>query len=226
MQFDFNPINPLAESPMKLLPSQLNELYDLIVNMGYFSPGQFSKSASGDEFTMNGTEYYFKIFEDSNYSNSFVVNYSPGETSYKAASSTVGWDKVSYYFQNWLYFLNREIVSPDKWGRLFDEMKSLIGTTPDHDLHFSHAEFLDISNKINHIKSSLEQIPLLTDQNAAIEHQLDNLLERTSSLKKFEWQNLFIGTIISIIIQLNVTPENAALLYDLIKTTFKGLFLR
>lgn len=210
---------------MKLLPSQLNQLYDIIIESGNFSPSQFQKSDSGDEFRLTGTDYYFKIFDNTGYVNSFVVNYAPGDTYYKEASSSIVWHEVSSYFNNWLYFLNREITTPDKWGRLLEEMGSLIGTTPNQNTFFTHDEFLDISNKFNYIKSSLSQIPLVQEQNVAIINQLDVLLERTSTLNKFEWQHFFIGTIVSIIIQLNVTPDNAALLYELIKRTFKGLFL-
>ncbi|HEY1062909.1 MAG TPA: hypothetical protein VGE44_14530 [Daejeonella sp.] len=210
---------------MKLLPSQLNQLYDIITQGGYFSPSQFEKSANGDHFKLTGSEYYFRIFEADGYANSFIVNFAPGESFYKESSSRIGWHDVSSYFANWLYFLKREVIAPDKWGRLLEEMRSLIGTTPNYNAKFSHAEYLDISYKFEHIKSSLTQIPLLKEQNEAIINQLDNLLELTNKLNKFDWQNLFIGTIISIIIQLNVTPENASLLYELIKTTFKGLFL-
>ncbi|MBC7416780.1 MAG: hypothetical protein H7325_01315, partial [Pedobacter sp.] len=90
---------------MKLLPSQLNELYDIIIRMGYFSPGQFSKSPTGAEFRMTGTDYYFKVLKVPDYVDSFMVNYSPGETSYDASSPSLGWGNVSSFFQNWLYFL-------------------------------------------------------------------------------------------------------------------------
>jgi hypothetical protein len=211
---------------MQLLPSQLNELYDLIIKTDYFSPTQFAKSATGDEFKMEGTGYYFKVFEDSRYVNSLFVNFSPGEMLYKDGSSSITWLEVPNYFLKWLKYLKREISAPDKWGRLFNEMRYLIGTTPNQVENFSRNEYIDISNKIDHIKSSLAQIPLLQEQNVAIKIQLDNLLEKTNNLNKFDWQNLFIGTIISIIIQLNVTQENAVSLYDLIKKSFKGLFLQ
>lgn len=211
---------------MQLLPSQLNELYDLIIETDYFSPGQFTKSALGDEFRMNGTRYYFRIFEDTEYVNSLFVNFSPGEMLYKEGSSSIPWMEVPVYFLKWLKYLKREISAPDKWGKLFDEMRYLVGTTPSQSANFSHEEYLEISNKIDHIKSSLAQIPLLQEQDTAIKNQLDNILELTSKLNKFDWQNLFIGTIISIIIQLNVTQENALSLYNLIKSTFKDLFLK
>lgn len=35
---------------MQLLSSQLNELFDLIISSKHFSPTQFSKSSTGDQF--------------------------------------------------------------------------------------------------------------------------------------------------------------------------------
>lgn len=211
---------------MQLLPSQLNEIYDVIVKTKYFSPTQFTKSASGDEFRMEGTEYYFRVFEDAGYVNSLIVNFSPGQFLYKEGSVSMPWIEVPIYFKKWLTYLKREISAPNKWGRLFDEMQYLIGATPIEYTTFSHLEYLDIFSKIDYIKAYLSQIPLLQEQNVAITNQLDNLLEQTKNLNKFDWQNLFIGTIISIIIQLNVTHDNAILLYNLIKNVFKGLFLK
>lgn len=211
---------------MELLPSQLNELYDLIVSSKYFSPTQFTKSAAGDQFQLTDTGYYFRIYDNTGYVNSLVVNFSPGETLYKDASTNIPWKDVKEYFTKWLKYLYREVSSPDKWGRIFDEIQYLIGTTPNQYTSFSHQEYLTISAKIDLIKSSLEHIPLLQEQNFAIKNQLDHLLELTTELNKFDWQNLFIGTTLSIIIQLKVTNENAQLLYELIKRTFEGLFLK
>jgi hypothetical protein len=157
---------------MQLLPSQLNLLYDAIIKTDYFSPAQFTKSTTGDEFKMEGTKYYFRIFEDSGYVNSLFVNFSPGEMLYKDGSSSIAWQEVPIYFQKWLKYLAREISAPDKWGRLFDERRYLVGTTPNIAVSFSHDEYIDISNKINEIKSSLAQIPLLQEQALSVENQL------------------------------------------------------
>lgn len=211
---------------MELLRSQLNELYTLVVDTGYFSPTQFDKSATGTEFRLTGTAFYFKIFENSGYANSLIVNFSPGEILYKDASSSIVWKDVKEYFKKWLKYLKREVSSPDKWGRAFDEAQYLIGGTVDQNLHFTHDEYLLISSQIQTIKTSLDRIPLLQEQTIAIKNQLDHLLELTAQLNKFDWQNLLIGTIISIVVQLGVSKDNAVLLYELIKNTFHKIFLK
>ena len=211
---------------MELLRSQLNELYTLITDSQHFSPTQFSKSAAGTNFQLVGTNFYFRIFEDTGYANTLIVNFSPGETLYRDASSSIGWKDVKDYFKKWLSYLKREVSSPDKWGRVFDEAQYLIGTTINQNVNFTHDEYLLLSTQINTIKSSLDRIPLLIEQNSAIKNQLDHLLELTSELNKFDWQNLMIGTIISIVIQLGVTQDNAKLLYELIKDTFQKVFLK
>ncbi len=79
--------------------------------------------------------------------------------------------------------------------------------------------------KINQIKSSLGTINLLEEQQVAISQKLDHLIDVAKDLNKFDWKNLFIGTIISIIIQLEVNKENAALLWELIKRVFRNFLL-
>jgi hypothetical protein len=84
---------------------------------------------------------------------------------------------------------------------------------------------IELSSKIDQIKTSLDTIPLLEEQQIAIINQLNHLTELAKELNKFDWKNLFIGTIVSIILQLYVTRENAARLWNLIKTVFSNFFL-
>jgi len=211
---------------MELLPSQLNVLYDLIEKNGHFSATQFTKTLNGDYIEFNKTSYYFKIYVDTGYVNSLVVNFSPGEKLYKEASSSIPWEQVVVYFGKWLKYLKREITSPDKWGRAFGELAYLGSATGSQYTHFTHSEYLNIVNKLDHIKKGLEQIPLTDEQNRGLKAQFDHLETKIDELNKFDWQSLFIGTVISVIIQLGVDKENANLLYDLIKLYFQGLILR
>lgn len=195
---------------MRLLPSQLNELYDEIIETDYFSPGQFTESLTGHDFKMPGTGYYFRISEDTEYANSLYVKFYTGEILYRQASSRLPWVEVPVYFSKWLKYLKREVPTTDKWDRLFDEMRYLVAAMPGQSTNFSYEEFQCVSRKIEHIKPSLAQIPLLEEQVTALRIQLDHLLELTKELNKFDWQSLFIGTMLSIIMQLNITLEECS----------------
>ena len=90
---------------------------------------------------------------------------------------------------------------------------------------FTHLEYLDLSNKLNKLIDAIPDLKLLENKTKAIQLELHNLLDKATELGKFDWRNLFIGTIISIVIQLNVNPENAAALWNLIKGIFNNYFL-
>jgi hypothetical protein len=181
---------------------------------------------NGDTIGYTPTEYYFQIFELEGYHNSFIANFSPGDQRFQDGSPNLDWGGIKAYFYDWLNYLKREIAAPDKWALLIEGVNYLSGPFVNELSKFDHSEYLDISNKIEQIKSNLTSIPLLQQQSIAIENQLDRLLQLTEELNKFDWKNLFIGTIISVIIQLNVTQENAHLLYELIKKVFHGLLLQ
>ncbi|RXF70539.1 hypothetical protein [Arcticibacter tournemirensis] len=210
---------------MHLLRSQLNELYDLIEKQGYFSPLQFSVLPGQKELTLNDTQFYFRVFEDTGYANSMIANFSPGKSMYMDATSGIDWEGIKFYFKDWLSYLKREVSAPDKWERLIEEVRYLIGESPVENTAFSHQEYLEVRRNIDNIKNQLSSIPLLEAQNTAILQQLNRVAEMTDKLNKFDWRNFFIGTITSCVIQLGVTQEHARLLAELIRNTFSGWLL-
>ncbi len=68
-------------------------------------------------------------------------------------------------------------------------------------------------------------LPFLANTLPEIQVQLNNLTQLAEKMSKFDWANLFVGTIISIVIQLSITPDNAKTLWGIIKGIFTGYFL-
>ncbi|KEQ31209.1 hypothetical protein N180_02880 [Pedobacter antarcticus 4BY] len=209
---------------MKLLTSQKNSLYDLIELNDSFTPSQFAVIDGANQFRIQYTnsEYYFKIQK---VTSSWYIDFIPGSNTYQNSTSTSLWSEVAIHFRHWVENLNREISAPDKWDRLTQEMNNLRGIIPADNTMFSHSEYLILSQQISQIKSSIAAISLTSEQNFAIESKLDHLLALANDMNKFDWQGLFIGTIISIIIQLGVTQEHAQELLAIIKQVFSGYFL-
>jgi len=217
---------------MKLLISQKNELFDLIEKTDYFTPLQFelieTSSKKGDiftEVTFKDTTYYFKYFLDKEYYRSFFVNYSPGDDTIVGISSNLSWYSGLTVFSDWLSYLKRELIIPNKWERLTSDNIDIRFSSSFNEFKFSYVEYEELKLKINQIKGSLGTINLLEEQQVAISQKLDHLIDVAKDLNKFDWKNLFIGTIISIIIQLEVNKENAALLWELIKRVFRNFLL-
>jgi hypothetical protein len=214
---------------MKLLISQKDALFDLI-EMSGFSPHQFQQievkskynSENSFELRFNNSEYFF-LFDFSN--GKYMQRSCPGEYTYLEKGTNGTWDEQFASFGNWLQYLKREITAPNKWERLRVEMESLnIQFNHDED-KFTVVEYEDVVAKINVLKQQLGTIGLLPDQVAAISNKLDHLTEYAKTMNKFDWKGLFVGTMISIVIQLEVNHENANALWRLIKRIFNTYFL-
>jgi hypothetical protein len=216
---------------MKLLTSQKNTLYEIIKNNVFFSHNQFEliedehmgESSTGMEYKDN-KRFYFK-FVDNDYYNSLIVNFSPDDEQVLGASSNIDWEQALTYFDNWLYFLKREVTAPNLWEKFKTEISEVKYYNDFSNQKFSFSEYEDIKQKIDLLKTNLSNIPLILSQQSEILSRLDHLSETAKELGKFDWINLFIGTIISIVIQLKVTPDNANALWDLIKRIFGNYFL-
>lgn len=216
---------------MKLLQSQSNELFKLIQSSHLLHPSQFSFSNQGlraDSSVLvrhNASEYNFRIFEDDRYVNVFNVNYTPGENVYKEIFSNLDWSGIVHCFNKWLLNISKEIVEPNYWERLESNTQSVNLSYSSDNSKFTIREFEDLKLKMNILSERLDSIPINHEQLTQIKGQLDRITDIAKDLGKYDWINLFIGTIIAIVIQLNVTPDNARLLWELIKTTFNALFL-
>jgi hypothetical protein len=216
---------------MKLLTSQKNSIFELIQDDDFFSPNQFEiveNDLMGEfktrlEFKANRS-FYFNFF-DTDYVNKLYVNFSPGDEQFIDSSATITWNEALSYFENWLYYLQREITAPNLWEKFKTEISEIDYFNNFSNQKFSFAEVTEIAEKIDVLKNSLSAIPLILNQQQEILLRLDHLSETAKELGKFDWVNLFIGTIVSIIIQLNVTPENANAIWDLIKRVFNNYFL-
>ncbi|UTN05155.1 hypothetical protein L0669_04430 [Flavobacterium bizetiae] len=216
---------------MKLLKTQKNSLFDIIQEIDFFSHNQFEFIENESEGTYNTRIQYnpdksfFFSFTDSKSINVLYVNYSPGEEQIIDSSSQITWNEALNHFLNWLVFLNREVTAPNLWEKFKTEISDIKFLNNFNNEKFSFSEFTEISQKIESLKNSLSTIPLILNQQNEIILRLDHLSETAKDLGKFDWINLFVGTIISVVIQLNVTPENANALWELIKRIFNNYFL-
>jgi len=216
---------------MKLLNSQKDQIYNYITAKHYFSPNQFKL----DEIDQMGriitslkfinSKYYFNFIEDTDYVG-FYLNYSPGQERVIEATPNVNWKIGFDHFITWLTNLERELKSPNLWERFQIELSGVQLISNFDTSKFTVSEYEKLAKKLNIISEKISSIPLLANQQSEIIISLQRLAESAKELNRFDWKNLFIGTIISIVIQLNVTPENAAILWNLIKDVFNDYFLQ
>jgi hypothetical protein len=215
---------------MKLLNSQKDQLFDIIEEQN-LSPSQFEFNEEQGN-VVSHTESTILTFKNSKYffqfdyrNNRHYSIFSPGNSTIIEEDFPRDWKNQLNNFKKWIFYLLREIQTPNKWDRLKKEINEInIGFTADEE-KFSFQEYEELTNKINLLKESIKEIGLSKDQILGINKKLDFLIESAKTLSKFDLKSLFVGTIINITIQLGLSPENSKSLWDLIKHIFNQLFL-
>lgn len=218
---------------MKLLASQKDTLFDYIENVG-LSPSQFefketpSSYSSGQIATIllfKDSEFYFTFETYPNSLTSHFALYCPGSDSHTNQHNSGTWINQLKYVNLWLQHLIREINTPNKWNRLFKEIEGIGFNFENNEDKFTVREYEDLKQRIFTLKASISTVGLLPEQITAINTKLDHLTDVAKEMNKFDWKGLFVGTIITIVIQLNVNPQNAQALWILIKQIFNNYLL-
>ena len=164
-------------------------------------------------------------FERGDFINSSMIYYWPGKDQIMDRFGPLSWDSCIAKFYEWLHNLQREVTAPNLWERFQSSVSNIQLSNNDDNSKFTHQEYLDLSSKIDILINAVPSINLLENQTIAIQSQLVDLLSKTNSLGKYDWRNLFVGTMISIIIQLGVTQDNANELWILVKQIFSNYFI-
>ncbi|MDQ3021320.1 MAG: hypothetical protein M3R36_12235 [Bacteroidota bacterium] len=213
---------------MKLLLTQKNQLFDLIELEG-LSPIQFNIIETENRLGLSTRFEYansgFFLFESEISDFLSHVIYSPGDFTFQSGTNTKDWNENIKHFRGWLNYLKREINAPDKWGKLQSEIENLNLIGAEDEDKFSASEYEQLKVKMETLKKKISELSLNPKQSEIINSKLDYLTMIALTLNKFDWKSLFIGTIISIIIQSSISPENSKALWLLIKGIFNNYFL-
>ena len=215
------------------MTSQKDLLFDSIEAIK-LSPSQFeiterkSKFTSGvaTMVTFKNSEFFFLFETSQRQSLNHYALFTPGKDSFHETEDTMIWDAQFRCFKNWLSYVVREITAPNKWDRLQNEINNLGITISNGEDKFSALEFENLKEKLLQLKNGITSLGLLPEQISSLNNKIDHLAELAKTMNKFDWKGLFIGTIMSIIIQLSVTPENAKSLWQLIKQIFSSFLLQ
>lgn len=208
---------------IKLLKSQKNDLYKAIESSKHYTPSQFEYVEVGEKVSLlhKTTGERFDIREDMP---GYWITYEPGFLS-SYDSYTIPWEGMEEYIHTWLTNLHRENSVPDLWEELQKNVEIANVSTFQTNTGFTISEYELLKTKIEALSTNINMLPLLAEQQVEIIKQINRVTELAEKLGKFDWTNLFVGTIISIIIQLNVTRENAQAIWDLVRGIFKDYLL-
>jgi hypothetical protein len=219
---------------MKLLLSQKNMLFDVIEVYG-LSPSlfEYKEKVEANEvvetiISFKSSFFYFSISNTKSSKKNGFVKHSPGEINFEDVHYLDHWYDIHNNFIQWLRNIQREIQLEDKWEKLNNEIQSLQLYKEGGDFFnskFTVPEYLEIKQRIFQLKEGISTLELLPEQISILNDKLDMVLDMTTQLGRFDWKGLFVGIIVSIIIQLEVTPDNAKAIWDLIKQVFHNYFI-
>lgn len=214
---------------MELLISQKDQIFEIIQSSNFFSPNQFkiivARYKTETQIKFQNSKYFFNIRTEEQ-TGGFEIERSPAKDRLFIRISILNWSTVIEQFSEWIENLEREIKSPNLWEK-FDSNIFGFEIQPDLDnTKFTVKEFEQLSLKMNILIQNLQSLNLLDNEKSEIQKRLQHLLELSKDLGKFDWKSMFVGTIVSIIIQLNVNKENAEALWKLIKQAFNTYFIK
>ncbi len=208
---------------MILLQTQKNQVYELIERED-LSPGMFSfdesNSYNNDTFLrLKNSDYYF-IFATSR-SGGHFARFSPGEETPHEDHAPSSWINQLGYVRRWLFYLKRELNAPNKWKLLEEELNNLNFDDIKYDnVKFTYQEYQLISEKIAELKVKISKLDLLENQITVINSKLDHLLELAKNMNKTDWKELFIGSIISLTMQLSIDRSVGKTIFEYLKSLF------
>lgn len=211
---------------MLLLQTQKNEVYELIEEFG-LSPSMFSFSdpSDADENTylhfVNNSQYYFNFAQSR--SGGHFARYSPGyDTPYKDEAPG-SWSVQLACVRRWLGNLKKQLEAPDKWKLLQEELENMdFGDIRYEDTKFTYREYELLKEKIAELKSKISELDLVEEQVKQINGKLDHLLHLAKDMNKTDWKELFIGSIISLFMQLSIDRSTGQTIVGFVK----GLFMK
>jgi len=208
---------------MKLLQTQKNQVYEVIEHVG-LSPSMFVFDNPSEP---NGITYL--RFKNSDYRFDFATSregghfarYLPGYDTPYEDQSAESWASQIANVRRWLGYLIRELEAPDKWKLLEEELRNFNFEDIKYtDAKFTHQEYKLLEKRIEEFKNKISKMDLLEEQVEKINHKLDHLLKLAENMNKIDWKELFIGSIMSLFIQLSIPPNAGQTIFGHLKTLF------
>lgn len=205
---------------MKLLNSQKDSLYKLIIKQG-FNPEDFSWDQDSTLPTLkyNHDNFYFIFILDGT---SGLAKYSPGhDFAIEDYGGITSWYKFEDKFIHWLNLLKRELSAELYWERLHTTNKGIGIEQEIPNDTFTASEIESITLKINNIKEDLKKLNISEEKLLSLDAKLDHLINLTNKLNKRDWLNLLIGALATEFISLTLSPELIQSIWEIVRFHFE-----
>lgn len=211
---------------MPLRRKERNEIFDLVQEAG-LSPAEFSwGEANGRSRIIHVPTGEAHIFGRTHITRrrpvpAYVINmlYELVEGSWRAQRRA---------FRSWLEDLRDEITTPDAWAFLqsgeqasfFDATEAGTDNSP-----FSPDEREQIAAHLHQLRiGAIDRQSLSEAQLRALDSKIEDLLDASRRLGRKDWQTVFLGVMLTLVVTSVLTPETMQQLTEEFRRGVTGLF--
>ena len=210
-----------------MLKSQKNDVFDSIEKQG-LSPSlfEFEESITGTTVILRvkNTEYFFNFLQNQN--NGHFARFCPGHDVHTDSSNTGSWLEQLLCLRRWVKYVTRELNAQDKWKILQEEIANMnFGDINYDSSQFNIQEYELLKLNIGALKVNISKMDILESKVEVINIKLDHLLDLAKSMNKTDWKSLFIGTFISLFIQLSIDKQTGQTIWQYIQSVFSTFLL-
>ncbi len=210
-----------------LLTSQRNEIFAAIQQAG-LDPASFKEN-----FTEKPTGYFIVPvggkgvwFRVQQIGSSYKIDGRPGfDGRLNFQYERPYWSDVFSYLADWLQAVKNELNIPDLWADLQANARLFAPTSEAPEEVFTPDEARQLRIQLQHIQQQLLTAGLPEAAARQLAQTVREAGEKAERFTKKEWQGWFIGSMISAMTSLAMSPDSVKVVYQILKTTFTGLFL-
>lgn len=205
----------------ELLKTQKNEVF-LILRKAGLECANFSWGLSGRPELI--TAYPRLDYLDGQYFFIFAGNcceFSPGYDRMVVRGGEADWTSQKQLVREWTICLKREIEVPDFWAEMEKYKLSFSLTLPERPANepISVSEAEKITEKLSLLADRIEQqFDLDVKYKKFVRSKLNYLAEAAKRQSGLDWVHTLIGVSVTIVLSLNLTPDKASELWQLIKS--------
>jgi hypothetical protein len=158
------------------------------------------------------------------------VMYVPGLHDYQdEANPGKDWYLAKAHFKEWLKNLLRELGEPDRFQTLALILsKKRVGFQHEEeagDGPFTVREYDLLVEKIDLASEKLEETELEEEQIEVIRLKFERMKKMGKSLDRSDWEDLFIGTMVTATIQEGLSDEESSSLWQILRKVFNNLLI-
>ena len=213
----------------RLLNKQKNDVFER-VKQGGLDPLGFEwvdrKNAHNVQYSVLRLRSEPSFYFDFDYTDHFRPHCSPWHDRREVRLSTASWIEVLNYVNAWIQSLKNELNTPDPWNALSDYTEiSGVRVAPNSvNTQFTVPEAEKVAHAIEDIrKLLLNHVGSATAQAAAVNDQLNSLLESSKKMGRKDWFNLAIGALITLAMNIALPPEITKQAFEILKASLTGI---